>query len=68
MKKLLLLVLCSGCSVQDEYVAADRATYEVIAPAYQRYVRSDVTLADDQKVRRFRLLSSWLLRISKAER
>lgn len=69
MKKLLLLILCcASCSVQDEYVAADRATYELVAPAYKGYIRSDATLADDQKVRRFRLVASWLLRIEKAER
>lgn len=69
MRALILLfaVALSGCTVNDIYVAADRATYDVVAPAYSSYVSADEALTPEQKERRFRLISSWLIRISKAE-
>lgn len=57
-----------GCqSIAPEYVAADRATYEAIAPAHRRYVEADDSLTQPEKDRRYRLLQSWRLRLEQAE-
>ena len=69
MKKLLalLLIFVASCSVQDAYVEADKATYNVIAASYRAYVGTDSLLSADQKNRRIMLLESWRIRIQKAE-
>jgi hypothetical protein len=68
-KAVLTLVLLAGtgCSVQDEYVEADRATFDVVAPAHEKYLKSDSSLSGEERERRLRLLDSWRLRIEKAE-
>ena len=68
-KAVLTLVLLAGagCSVQDEYVAADRSTYDVVGPAHEKYLKSDSSLSGEERERRLRLLDSWRLRIEKAE-
>ena len=61
---LLALSLTSpGCSISKEYVAADKATYDAIAPEYLKYVGTDATLDAEQKARRERTIKSWKLRI-----
>lgn len=64
---VLVLASCSGCSVPQVYVQADRATYEVVAPEYLEYLSKDEAL--DPKVREARalLIQSWDLRLRKAE-
>lgn len=49
------------------YVAADRATYEALAPEYAAYVAADPALADDDRARRTHALQTWRLRIEAAE-
>ena len=49
------------------YVAADRATYEALAPEYAAYVAADPALADDDRARRTHALQTWRLRIESAE-
>lgn len=67
MRKLgVLLVLASCAGPSDAYVAADAATYGVIAPAHRAYVEADMTLTDEQKARRLLLLESWALRLREA--
>ena len=56
-----------GCTPQEAYIAADRATYELIGPAYLAYVRGDAGLDADQVQRRERLIDSWRIRIEQAE-
>lgn len=71
MKKLLGLILAlslSSCSIQEEYVKADRETYNLIAPAHEAYIRADRNLTDDQRTRRLVLLDSWRIRIDQAEK
>ena len=63
----LILILCVGCSTCEDYIAADRATYDVLAPEYREYVESDDNLDDDQKQRRLRLLESWESRVESGE-
>lgn len=66
MAALLLLVTCSCASPADAYVAADRATFDAVAPAHRRYVEADPTLDDAQKARRLAVLATWALRIEHA--
>ena len=69
MKKLIpfaalaLLSSCEGLSVADAYVAADRATYDAIAPEYKSYVEADANLDEPSKASRIRLLTSWKMRL-----
>jgi hypothetical protein len=51
----------------ETYVAADRATYEALAPEYAAYVAADPALADDDRARRAHALETWRLRIEAAE-
>ena len=61
---LMLLSACEGISVADAYVAADKATYEAIAPEYRVYVEADEGLDASSKASRMRLLKSWEMRIN----
>lgn len=49
------------------YVAADKATYNAVAPEYWEYVKADPKLVQDQKDRRLRTLKTWELRIKSAQ-
>lgn len=67
----LFVVACllSGCgSIAKEYVAADRATYEAIAPEYRKYVEADESLDDDGKKLRLANSDSWKYRLEQAEK
>lgn len=64
---IVLLILAAGCSPSSEYVKADRATFDAIAPEYLRYVENDTTLDSDQKARRKRTVSTWEMRLRQAE-
>lgn len=64
---LLLATCAAGCSPTSIYVEADRATYDVIAPAHRAYVLADPALSDEARQRRIDLLNTWDLRIRKAE-
>ena len=73
MKKILsilaaLLVLSLTSCIGNEYVKADRDTFDALAPAHRAYVESDTKLSEEQKDRRYRLLESWKVRIEKAEK
>ena len=60
---LLLLSSCEGISVADAYVAADRATYNAIAPEYRAYVEADEKVDAPSKASRMRLLKTWEMRL-----
>ncbi len=64
---LLALWLVCSCSPHRAYVDADRATFDVIAPAYLAYVRGDASLDQLQVQRRARLVDTWRIRIERAE-
>jgi hypothetical protein len=51
-----------------QYVQADRATYNAIAPAHQAYVTNDSSLDELQKQRRYDLLTTWRKRVEAAEK
>jgi len=57
------LLWLTGCVVQKDYVAADKATFDAIGPEYRAYVESDPKLDQDQKARRLRTLESWKIRL-----
>jgi hypothetical protein len=65
----VVVCLLPGCgSIAQEYVAADRATYEAVAPEYQKYVDADPALDDDAKALRKATLASWAYRMEQAEK
>jgi hypothetical protein len=72
MLLLLPLSQCTGCSAltfpPPDYVAADRATYEAVAPEYAGYVQEDPRLDEDERVTRARTLQTWDARLRAAER
>ncbi|MGD9727795.1 MAG: hypothetical protein AB7L09_00080 [Nitrospira sp.] len=62
----------AGCAtteiVQNDYVEADRATYEAVAPSYLQYVQGDSALSKEEKTRRERTIKTWRLRLEQAEK
>lgn len=67
------LVLCAftlaGCgTIAKEYVAADRAMYEAVAPEHAKYVSEDGTLSDEDKKLRLATLDAWRYRLEQAEK
>tara|TARA_Y100001938_G_C7823917_1_gene297968 strand:+ start:31 stop:255 length:225 start_codon:yes stop_codon:yes gene_type:complete len=60
---LVLFSSCEGISVADAYVAADQATYDVIAPQYRAYVEADESLDAPSKASRMRLVETWKMRL-----
>jgi hypothetical protein len=67
---LLLLSQSTGCSALQpptpDYVAADRATYEAVAPQYSAYVHADAALDEEGKARRDRTIATWDARLRAA--
>jgi len=61
-----LCLFATGCATSQEYVKADRLTFDAIAPAYLKYVEADTTLDADQKERRKRTVETWKLRLDKS--
>ena len=67
---LIQLTQCTGCSALQlptpNYIAADRATYQAVAPEYAAYVHADPALDDEQRERRDRTIATWDARIRAA--
>lgn len=58
----------SGCgSLDREYVRADRATFDAIAPEYLDYIREDGDLDAEQKHLRRLNVGAWQQRLEAAE-
>ena len=64
---VVLALSSMSCTPLESYVQADRATFDVIAPAYLMYVQMDAGLDAEQRARRERLVDSWLIRLVQAE-
>ncbi len=64
----LLAVSAMGCSTSTAYVAADRATFDVVEPAHRRYVDGDQDLTDEEMARRHALFDAWEARLVEAEK
>lgn len=64
---MVAALVVSGCRPGSGYVAADRETFESVAPEYLAYVASDATLTKDQRELRERVVASWEGRIKQAE-
>ncbi len=62
---LLVVAGCQGPS--DAYVAADRATFDALAPDYIHYVTQDQSLNDDSRNRKLRTIATWQARLRAAE-
>ena len=62
---------CAGCAAlrapAPAYVAADRATYDAVAPEYAAYVGQDPALDEEERGRRARTLATWDARLRAAE-
>lgn len=68
----IAVLMSAGCCatmdiIREDYVAADRATYEALAPKYLEYVDGDASLDDEEKKRRARTVNTWRLRLEQAE-
>ena len=71
----LLAAGAAGCgaaggalsSPSAAYVAADRATFQAVAPEYAAYVDADPALAEDERARRGRTIETWRLRVEAGE-
>lgn len=63
---ICVAMAAGGCAPAASYVAAERATYDAIAPDHAAYVNADPTLNDLQKARRLRTLQAWHIRLSHA--
>ena len=60
---LLSLSSCSGLSVAHAYLAADQATFDAIAPEYERYVQTDEHIDEAGKAARMRTILTWKKRL-----
>lgn len=66
---LLAALSAVGCAgVPKEYVNADRATFEAVAPDFVEYVENDPDLSANQKRVRKSTIETWRIRIEAAER
>jgi hypothetical protein len=57
-----LTLALSGCCVPD---VAEKATFEVLAPAHRDYIMADDSLTEEQKARRVRFLDAWKMKVEK---
>lgn len=65
---LLLALVPASCVGPDAtYIAADRATFEAVAPEYLEYVQADESLDAAAKARRTRTIETWQKRLEAAE-
>lgn len=60
---LSFLTIFAGCSVDEEWVKADRVVYDIVAPEYKQYVAGDTVLDQKAKDRRTALIAAWEARI-----
>lgn len=52
----------------EDWVRADRATFDVVAPRLRAYVSADVTLQPSEQSALLGLLDDWKLRLEQGER
>lgn len=68
---LLLLPFAVGCATNADYIKADQATYDAIAPEYLELVKNGCHadgkpyFTAEEQERRARTIQSWKLRIDK---
>lgn len=64
---LLSVTILAGCAgVPKQYLRADRATYNAIAPEYRAYIRGDEKLSELQRAIRLETVTTWKARINAA--
>ena len=69
----IVILMGVGCCattdvIRADYTAADRATYDVIAPRYLNYIAGDDSLDEDTKKTQSRTVTTWRLRLENAEK
>ena len=64
----LFLFGAAGCTVEKTWAQAERATYNVVAPAHRKYVVADKEMTSEQKELRLLLLETWEARIKEHEK
>ncbi len=62
----MLILLCGCSSVSSQYLRADRATFDVVAPRYLKYVENDEKLSDLKKGIASDVIKMWKARIVSA--
>jgi len=69
VKFIPLLLLLASCGISQEYVKADRLTYDAVAPEFRAYVEGDPKLdTPEKKAVRLHTLETWDLRLRKSEK
>jgi hypothetical protein len=65
-----VMIIAGGCAnqVPADWVAADRATYEAVAPEFTAYVQQDATLTPEQRQRRQNTVETWRVRLEEHEK
>ena len=64
MRYSLILLLLTGCSLQTQYLEADRATYQAVWAEYEEYFDGDGALSETQRKRRRRTGKAWRARLA----
>lgn len=62
----LLMTACG--SLDKQYVEADRATFDAVAPRYSKYLDEDKALDDTTRQERKDTITSWRVRLETAEK
>jgi hypothetical protein len=58
------LISASCAAVPAAYYSADRATYDAVAPAHQRYLLADPALTELERRAALATLELWLARLN----
>jgi len=61
------IALTCGCSLNNQFVAAEVATYDAIGQRYVKYVETDTTLGADDKATRIRTITEWKATLDEAQ-
>lgn len=64
---MLPLVACESLELNKQYVAGDRATYDVIEPYTRAQIAEDEALSESQRKALNLVLDSWGLRLQRGE-
>jgi hypothetical protein len=63
----LCCLLLVSCGAAPQYVTADRATFEAVAPEYLKYVDADPALDVSARESRHLTVLTWEMRLKAAE-
>lgn len=63
---IAVLALCGCATLNQDYVKADKLTFDAIAPEYLQFVDANPNFDKEQRDRRHRTVETWKLRLEKA--